>query len=61
PIADHRGLGGVAFIGRPKQPTFTVCQLNGDDYSQKQYRLGESIISGILANLELRLDDILPQ
>jgi Uma2 family endonuclease len=60
-IADYRGLGGVAFIGRPKQPTFTVCQLSGDDYSQKQYRLGESIISDILPNLELRLDDILPR
>ncbi|MBE9238082.1 Uma2 family endonuclease [Anabaena aphanizomenioides LEGE 00250] len=60
-VADYRGLGGVAFIGRPKQPTFTVCQLSGDDYSQKQYRLGESIISDILPNLELRLNDILPK
>ena len=23
-IADFQGLGGTAFIGRPKQPTFTV-------------------------------------
>lgn len=60
-IADYRGLGGVAFIGRPKQPTFTVYQLNGDDYYQERYRLGESIVSGILPNLQLRLDDILPR
>lgn len=60
-IADYRGLGGVAFIGRPKQPTFTVCQLSGDDYCQQQYRLGEPIPSGILPNLQLRLDDILPR
>ena len=60
-IADYRGLGGVAFIGRPKQPTFTVYQLRGDDYCQELYRLGESIVSGILPNLQLRLDDILPR
>lgn len=24
-IVDFRGLGGVAFIGKPKQPVVTVC------------------------------------
>ena len=43
-IADFRGLGGMAFIGKPKQPTFTVCRLRGDDYQQAQYRLGETIM-----------------
>jgi Uma2 family endonuclease len=56
-IADYRGLGGVAFIGKPKQPTLTVCTLQGEDYEQQQYRLGQPIRS----NLQLRLDDILPR
>lgn len=60
-IVDYRGLGGVAFIGRPKQPTFTVCQLSGDDYQLQQYRLGAAIASGILPNLQFRLNDILPR
>ncbi|OUC13294.1 MAG: hypothetical protein B0A82_17545 [Alkalinema sp. CACIAM 70d] len=60
-IVDYRGLGGVAFIGKPKQPTFTVCQLQGDDYEFHQYRLGEWIQSPLLPNLHLRLDDILPR
>ena len=60
-IVDYRGLGGVAFIGKPKQPTFTICQLIDDDYSQKQFRLGQLIISPLLKNLQLRLDDILPR
>jgi len=60
-IVDYRGLGGVAFIGRPKQPTITICQLIGDDYCQKQYRISEAIASGILPNLQLRLDEILPR
>lgn len=59
-IVDYRGLGGIAFIGKPKQPTFTVCQLDGDEYRQRQYRLGEAISSALLPDLQLRLDDILP-
>jgi Uma2 family endonuclease len=60
-IVDYRGLGGVAFIGKPKQPTFTICELQGEDYVQRQYRLGETITSSLLPRLELRLDDILPR
>jgi Uma2 family endonuclease len=60
-IVDYRGLGGIAFIGKPKQPTFTVCQLNGEEYSQQQYRLGQTITSNLLPNLQMRLDEILPR
>jgi Uma2 family endonuclease len=59
-IVDYRGLGGISFIGKPKQPTFTVCQLDQDEYRQQQYRSGEVIISGTLPDLQLRLDDVLP-
>jgi Uma2 family endonuclease len=60
-IVDYRGLGGVAFIGRPKQPTFTVCQLVGEDYRQQQYRLGQAIDSPLLPELAWRLDDVMPK
>jgi Uma2 family endonuclease len=60
-IADYRGLGGIAFIGKPKQPTFTVYQLKGEEYTQHQYRLGQPIHSPLLPQLQLRLDDILPR
>jgi Uma2 family endonuclease len=60
-IVDYRGLGGTRFIGKPKQPTFTVCQLDGEEYRQQQYRLGEAIASRLLPNLQLRLEDILPR
>jgi Uma2 family endonuclease len=60
-IVDYRGLGGVAFIGRPKQPTFTVCQLVGEDYRQQQYRLGQAIDSPLLPELALRLDNVMPK
>lgn len=60
-IVDYRSLGGVAFIGKPKQPTVTVCQLIDEDYTQQQFRLGEPIISPLFKSLQLRLDDVLPR
>lgn len=60
-IVDYRGLGGVAFIGKPKQPTFTVCQLVNEDYQQHMYRLTEQISSPSFPSLQLRLQDILPR
>jgi Uma2 family endonuclease len=60
-IVDYLGIGGIAFIGKPKQPTFTVCQLVGDTYHQSQFRLGESILSPTFPELQLRLDEIVPR
>ena len=60
-IVDFRGLGGTVFIGKPKQPTFTVCQLRGDEYTQFQYRRGEPISSPLLPALALKLDDVMPR
>ncbi|MCG6138466.1 MAG: Uma2 family endonuclease [Nostoc sp. LLA-1] len=59
-IVDFRGLGGLQFIGNPKQPTFTVCQLVNGVYEQHQYRLGDTISSDLLPNLEMTLNDIMP-
>ena len=60
-IVDYRGLGGIAFIGKPKQPTFTVFQLEEEDYLQQQYRLEEQINSPLLPDLKLSLREILPR
>ncbi len=59
-IVDYLGIGGIAFIGKPKQPTFTLCQLVEDSYGQQQFRLGEFISSAIFPQMQLRLDDLLP-
>lgn len=59
-IVDFRGLGGWQFIGNPKQPTFTVCQLIRETYQQQKYRLGDTITSYLLPNLKLKLDDFMP-
>jgi len=42
-IVDYLGLGGKRFIGTPKQPTITVCQLEDGEYKTILYR-GEDIV-----------------
>jgi len=59
-LVDFRGLGGIQFIGNPKQPTFTICQLVNGVYQQQQYRLGDTIYSPLFPNLQLKLDDVMP-
>ncbi|MDB9448663.1 Uma2 family endonuclease [Dolichospermum circinale] len=59
-IIDFRALGGIQFIGNPKQPTLTICQLINGVYQQEKYRLGDSIFSPLFPDLKLKLDDIMP-
>jgi Uma2 family endonuclease len=59
-IVDFRGLGGVEFIGRPKQPSLTLCHLAGQDYEKQLYRLGDRLTSRRFPELSLRLDDVMP-
>ena len=59
-IVDFPGLGGLQFIGSPKQPTFTVYQLVNGIYQQQKYRLGEEIKSYLFPDLQLKLDDVMP-
>lgn len=59
-IVDFRGLGGIAFIGKPKQPTFTVGQLEGDLYRQRADRSNQTIVSAVFPEISLSLDDIMP-
>lgn len=59
-IVDFRALGGIDYIGKPKQPTFTVCQLVEDQYQRQQYRLEDAIVSPLFPELSLRLRDVMP-
>lgn len=34
-IADYAGLGGVRHIGKPKQPTLSICTLVDGEYDQR--------------------------
>ena len=52
-IVDYLGLGCRKFIGTPKQPTLSVCQLVDGEYQVAQFR-GDDLIES-LAFPELRL------
>ncbi|NJM76429.1 MAG: Uma2 family endonuclease [Acaryochloridaceae cyanobacterium RU_4_10] len=44
-IVDYAGLGGLQYIGSPKQPTVTVHRLVDGEYQAQQFRGMEVIIS----------------
>lgn len=56
---DFAGLGGVRFIGQPKQPTVTVYQLNEEgEYQPQQFRGDDPVESSILQDLNLTANQI---
>lgn len=59
-ICDYLGLGGKRYIGSPKQPTFSVYQLNKDrEYEVRQFRGDQTIVSKVFPELQLNLNQIL--
>ncbi len=52
-IVDYKALGGKKFIGDPKEPTFSVCQLVGDEYQVTKFTSNDLIISPTFPNLKL--------
>ncbi|MGF1518527.1 MAG: Uma2 family endonuclease [Nodosilinea sp.] len=57
-IADYLGLGGREYIGKPKQPTITLCQLADDLYIKAQFRAGDTLASQVFAELQLQAEAI---
>jgi Uma2 family endonuclease len=58
-IADYLGLGGVRFIGSPKQPTLTICTLVDGEYQMRLFRGNDRIISPLFPDLELTAAQVL--
>ena len=52
-IVDYLGIGGKYYIGSPKQPTITICNLVDGEYRKVLLRQGESIQSSLFPNLKL--------
>lgn len=57
-IVDYRGLGGRRYIGNPKQPTITICQLVNDVYETQLFRRGEQLVSPTFPQLSLTADQL---
>lgn len=58
-IVDYRALGAVRYIGKPKQPTVTVCKLIDNEYQMEKHVESDRILSAIFPNLELTTEAIL--
>jgi len=58
-IADYAGLGGTRHIGKPKQPTLSVCTLVNGEYEIQQFRGNQPINSVTFPNLKLTAEQVL--
>jgi len=58
-IADYAGLGGTQYIGKPKQPTLSICTLVDGEYQIHQLRGNQSIISPTFPKLKLTAEQVL--
>ncbi|MEH1790469.1 MAG: Uma2 family endonuclease [Nostoc sp.] len=57
-IVDYAALGGRNFIGNPKQPTISVCNLVDGEYQISKLRDSERIISQTFPELHLTPNQI---
>lgn len=58
-IADYAGLGGTRHIGKPKQPTLSICMLVDGEYEIQQFRDNQTIVSLTFPDLKLTAEQVL--
>ncbi len=58
-IADYAGNGGIRYIGKPKQPTLSICTLVNGEYEIQQFRGNQTIISPTFPSLKLTAQQVL--
>ncbi|NER00249.1 MAG: Uma2 family endonuclease [Cyanothece sp. SIO2G6] len=57
-IVDYLGLGGREYIGNPKQPTVTICQLVKDMYERRSLHRGDVLVSSTFPEFRLESDRV---
>jgi len=57
-IVDYAGLGGRNFIGNPKQPTISVCNLLDGEYQVLKFRENDRIVSQTFPDFNLTANQI---
>lgn len=57
-IVDYLGIGGREYVGKPKQPTLTICTLIEDEYQKSPFRGNEQLNSSIFPSLRLTANQI---
>ncbi|MBW4659572.1 MAG: Uma2 family endonuclease [Drouetiella hepatica Uher 2000/2452] len=57
-IIDYLGIGGREYIGKPKQPTITICSLVEDEYRKRLFRGDEVLVSSVFPELRSTAQEI---
>ncbi|HLO51513.1 MAG TPA: Uma2 family endonuclease [Kamptonema sp.] len=57
-IIDYLGIGGREYIGKPKQPTITICTLREDEYQKELFQNNARLVSFILPELQVTAQQI---
>ncbi|MGB6300695.1 MAG: Uma2 family endonuclease [Rivularia sp. (in: cyanobacteria)] len=57
-IIDYAALGGRNFIGNPKQPTISICNLVDGEYRITKFQNDEQIVSQTFPDLRLTANQI---
>jgi Uma2 family endonuclease len=58
-IVDHAALGGIHYIGQPKQPTLSICVLEGNVYKIQRLTGDDAIVSPTFPGLNLTAAQVL--
>jgi Uma2 family endonuclease len=58
-IVDYAALGGRKFIGNPKQPTISVCNLVEGEYQITKFQNSDRLISQTFPDLNLTANQVL--
>ncbi|MEA5471535.1 Uma2 family endonuclease [Spirulina sp. 06S082] len=58
-IVDYAGLGGIRHIGKPKQPTLSICTLVDGEYDIQLLRGDRAIASITFPNLNVTAEQVL--
>jgi Uma2 family endonuclease len=58
-IVDHAALGGIHYIGQPKQPTLSICVLEGNAYKVQRLIGDVEIVSPTFPGLNLTAAQVL--
>ena len=57
-LVDYAALGGRNFIGNPKQPTISVCNLVDGEYQIRKFQNSDRLISQIFPELALTANQV---
>ncbi|CBN54579.1 MULTISPECIES: Uma2 family endonuclease [Kamptonema] len=57
-IIDYLGIGGREYIGKPKQPTITICTLREDEYQKELFQNNARLVSFIFPEFQVRAEQV---